>query len=463
MNDIIRKQMKDIEAPASKTRMVPLGNDANRPVAKAPDTQSFSSGEERDDRIGKNPFFEKARTAPREIQKAKNSNGKGLLMAVLFALFLAGGFVVLNYFATATVKITPITRHIVLDDEFIAVKDAKDEGDLVFQFMSIVDEKMKEVPATIEKKLQIKASGKVRIYNEYSKDSQRLIKNTRLEDTKTKKIYRINESVVVPGMKIVDGKSEPGSVDVIVYADVEGDGYNIADNISNLATFTIPGFKGDPRYTKFKAMSIPGFPISGGFSGTIKVPSDESISQSREEIKQDLKKEAVEKARAQIPPNVTFFPGSIIIKFEELPQDFSADNAGNVSVRATVSVFFFDTDQLIKKISSVSLREEKNNSFIMPDISNVTFSFVDPVNNVVLSDLAKIHFRLVGNTDFVGSVDIQAISSSFAGKNKKDFSKIIINQDNIAKADAVIRPVWKTVFPVDAGKIIVNIDGTEDF
>lgn len=441
MGDIIKKQMKDVTVP---------NNDVIRRPQTVPEPYVSPMRDNEGDRIGKSPFFVKPQKKVSEPQKESGA-GKGVLFALLFALLLALGFFTANYFAMATIEVTPITRSAQIDNKFVATVGESEDG-LIFHFTSLTEKKSKEVPATIEKKVQIKASGKITIYNAYKGENQRLIKNTRFEDEKTHKIYRIDESVVVPGAKVVDGKTIPGSVDAIVYADVAGKEYNIGTS-----NFTIPGFKGDPRYTKFYAVSKPDSPILGGFSGLVKVPSDESIKKAQEELKQDLKKIAVEKARAQIPTEASFFPGSMVVKFEEVLGDFTVSDTTNVSMSATVSVFFFDTAELEEKIAELLPPENRENPFSITNMSALDFKFVDPVDNVVLSDLTKISFHLGGSADFVGRIDSKKISTDFAGKNKKDINEIIKKQINIENANVIVRPMWKKVFPSDPAKITVKI------
>lgn len=440
MEDIIRKQMKDVIVPQ---------NDVIRRPQTVPEPYVAEIRDDERDRIGKNPFFEKLQKKGLEPQEGRRA-GKGVLFALLFALLLAIGFFVANYFAMATVEVTPITRGVQVDNNFTATID-ESESELIFHFTSLSEEKTKEVPATIEKKIQKKASGRVAIYNAYNGESQRLIKNTRLESP-DHKIFRVDQSVVVPGAKVVAGKTVPGSVEAIVYADVAGKEYNIGTS-----NFTIPGFKGDPRYSKFYATSKPDSPIAGGFSGTVKVPSDESVKTAQEELKQDLKKIAVEKARAQIPTEVSFFPGSMIVKFEEVPEDFTVSDTTNVSMRATVSVFFFDTAELTKKIAELLPTVDRENPFLIANMSTLDFGFVDPVDNVVLSDIKRIRFHLTGSADFVGQIDSKKISADFVGKSKKEITEIIKKQINVGDANVVLRPMWKKVFPNDPAKITVKI------
>lgn len=439
MNDNIRKQMKDVIVPQ---------NDIVRRKSNVP-TSYEDLPYKGVERINKNPFFKKIDNNNKQ-QKNQSHNHSSLLWAFLVVSLLVSSLAVADYFSSTTVGVAPVTHTFHVNHDFIATKEQAGV-EFAFKFISLSEEKSKEVPATIEKKIQKKASGKVLIYNYYNGEKQRLIKNTRLESP-DHKIFRIDESVVVPGTTVVGGRTVPGSVEALIYADVPGKEYNIG-----LADFTIPGFKGDPRYTKFSAKSKPDSPLAGGFSGTVKVPSDQAISVAQEELKEDLKKIAVEKVRARIPEGVTFFPGSIVIKFEEVPQEFTETDTAEVSMLAVGSVFFFDTAILTEKLAQLLPTDIRDNTFAITNISSLTFSFIEPVDNVVLSDLLKISFHIEGDAQFVGEIDEQKIRAALIGKAKNDFGSIIGTQDNIHKADAVFFPPWKTVFPTDPARITINI------
>lgn len=450
---MIRKTMEDV---------VIHHTDAAHHVAtanRAPSRKAIAAEEAREkklenDRIEHNPFFEKPRSAP--VDREERSRSRTGLWFIATLAVLAAVFFVANYFSSATISITPLTYQGHLERDFTAVKNDSttplSKESLPFHFVSLVDEKSQEVPATIEQKVQKKSYGRVIIYNAYSTASQRLIKNTRLESA-DHKIFRIDQSVVVPGAKLVAGKvAEPGVVEVVAYADVAGAEYNIG-----LGDFTIPGFKGDPRYTKFTARSKIGSPIAGGFSGTVKVPTDSEIQKAQEEIKQSLKTIAVEKARALIPGGMSFFPGSTIVKFEEVPQDFTSNDVSKVTVRASVSVFFFDAALLAQKFAEASVSSYQGNPISISNIPSLAFSFIDPVENVVLADLTQVRFRVVGDPVFVGTIDTKKISLALLGKDKKDFADIVTKEQNVGKAEATIRPMWNTTFPSDPAKIDVKV------
>jgi hypothetical protein len=449
MDGINRKPMQDVAVPQNEVMQRP---------SFVPETHPAAPISKEASRIDKNPFFEKGH--PSGVTPSRKSNSH-FFVWVLAVVALGGAvFAVLNRFSSATIELVPLTQSVHLENEFTAIKGDAGEG-LAFKFLSLSEEKTQEVDATVEKTIQKKASGKVVILNSYSGESQRLIKNTRLESP-DHKIFRINDSVVVPGAKIVAGKvSEPGYVEALVYADAAGEEYNIG-----FADFTIPGFKGDPRYAKFIARSCrkplcnEDSSLAGGFSGTVKVPADEAVAKAQTDLKEELMKIAVEKAQAQVaqvPKKSSFFPGSMVIKFEEVPQDLSAEAPASVTMRATVSVFFFDTESLTQKIAHIALKDYKGELLTLSNIPALTFTFLDPVDNVVLADLTQVRFRIDGEALFIGRIDEAKLIAEVSGKKKNDFSRIITEQNNIKMANAVVRPMWQTTFPADSSKISVKI------
>ena len=97
-----------------------------------------------------------------------------------------------------------------------------------------------------------KARGTLIISNEYSSDTQPLIATTRFE-TGDGKIFRLAESVTVPGVTIVDGKRQPGIVEAVVIADAPG-----MPTMSLRPILRLSGSKAD-RNMKIRARSNKGF------------------------------------------------------------------------------------------------------------------------------------------------------------------------------------------------------------
>lgn len=87
----------------------------------------------------------------------------------------------------------------------------------------------------------------IKIYNNYSKTPQKIIATTRVE-SKEGDLYRLSNTVFVPGYTIVNGERIPGSIKNYIYP-VEPNSNKRA--VDKDEVFKIPGFKGDPKYDAF--------------------------------------------------------------------------------------------------------------------------------------------------------------------------------------------------------------------
>jgi hypothetical protein len=133
------------------------------------------------------------------------------------------------------------------------------------------------LPKNSVKKVSARAGGEITIYNNFGAQSQKLIKGTRFS-TSDGKIFRIQDSVTIPGKS----GSSPGSVKARVVADSEGEEYNIGPT-----RFSIPGFKGSPKYEGFYGESSKN--MSGGSSGKSVDVSDLDMEKGKETVREKIK------------------------------------------------------------------------------------------------------------------------------------------------------------------------------
>lgn len=134
----------------------------------------------------------------------------------------------------------------------------------------------REFPSTGTKFVQERARGAVEIFNAFSSAPQVLVANTRLQDS-SGKVFRLAQSVSVPGAKIQEGKIVPQSAAAGVIADAAGDSHNLGP-----AEFRIPGFRGTPKYDGFYARSKE--PFVGGYEGEAKVVLADDLRRASEEL-----------------------------------------------------------------------------------------------------------------------------------------------------------------------------------
>ena len=153
-------------------------------------------------------------------------------------VFAVGAGLLTYVFNSATVTIVPKTRDVNDFGRTLTFgQKGADSASIPFIVEKTVLKKSKTLPLSESRKVEAKAKGRIVVYNNFDGLPQKLIKNTRFESKKGK-IYRINDSITIPGMK----GGTPGSVEVDIYADSNGADYNI-----DATEFTIPGFKGTPR------------------------------------------------------------------------------------------------------------------------------------------------------------------------------------------------------------------------
>src|SRR3989344_755828 len=299
-------------------RNIPLPNSKSRPSTK--DAPLNETG------VTKNSA---QKTPSRRGASIKFSNlGIWVIaLVVLIGLGYAGSFL----FVSATVTVIPKEITVPIDLTGTASLEPAD-GELGFTIATLSREGSKKIPASGEEKVERKASGKIIIYNNNGMNGQKLVANTRFE-TPDGLIFRIQESVLVPGQKTVSGVATPGSITATVHADQPGEKYNVG-----LSDFTIPGFKSDSRFVKIIAKSDPKFPIKGGFVGAVKKIAPTDAASAKLAIETQLKNELQEDLKSQIPDSHVLFNKAFTFSFEELPQNNEKDSGVETGTTSSVVV-----------------------------------------------------------------------------------------------------------------------------
>lgn len=372
----------------------------------------------------------------------------GGIVAVVIAIFVVG---MMTVFASATIEITPKNQEIAVDTKITGALEAGD-GVVRYEVIRLSKSKAASVPAAGEEAVELKSSGKIVIYNNFSTEPQRLIVRTRFESPEGL-IYRIPESVVVPGKSVKNGVETPGSIEVEVFADEAGEKYNIKKT-----DFTIPGFKNDAnRYKNFYGRSST--EMAGGFIGKRKMvlPADKqaALQNIETEVQADLKKDLDTK----VPEGLVLLPGSIVYKSKELP---AKDDGSSVIIEKEVTAYavMLNAGDLSKKITReyVSGLSEWNN--IEPMVKNFSLLSVASLpDNPGAND--KIDLEIKGKVKVWASINTEAISQRLLGAPKKDAANLMNEYAGISSIRSALRPIWKQTFPKDSFKIHVKTSMNE--
>ncbi len=469
-----RIQFSDVTPPERRSiRDIPIPNGGKRkspPMVAKPDITPKSSPKEevfinkiqKDDTPQENYspilenknesayeyYYPKERQVPeKHINVSKSKKGKFIFGGIASLVII--GFIVgmMTVFASATIEITPKSQDVAVDMKISASLETDIET-VKYEVIKLAKTKSVSVPAVGEEVVELKASGKIIVYNNFSTEPQRLIIRTRFESPKGL-IYRIPESIIVPGKTIKDGKTVPGSIEVEVFADEAGEKYNIEKT-----DFTIPGFKTDSaRYSGFYARSSTD--LTGGFIGNKKtvLPADKQTALQK--IQSETEGELQKELQSKIPEDLALLQDSIIFKSKELP---TKDEGSSVLLEQEVTAYAItlNTKSLSEKIISeyvASSSEWQNIKAEVQDFSGLKMSGI-PENP---ESGEKMDLQISGTAKVRADIDVDAIAQRLINAPKKDAAKLIDEFAGISSITSTLRPIWKQNFPKDIYRLHVEV------
>jgi hypothetical protein len=388
-------------------------------------------------------------------EKSISKNSKIFLWIICIISVATLLFLLLSIFSTASITITPKEEMVTLNDTYNIISKKEIDG-LHYEVINLKRDLSEPLASDGEKNVERKAVGKAVLYNNFSTANQRLINNTRLESLDGL-IYRIRQSVDIPGMETKNGIKIPGSVEVEIIADMPGEKYNM--KLTDFkGDFTIPGFKGSTKYDGFYGRLSSD--ITGGLIGKVKSVSDEKLSAGRAELKNTLSDGLIKDIYLQKPDQYSLFKDNYFIQFTDLPDSSSIDSDYKITEEAVIYAIIFNKDEL-----SAFIAKNKIKNF---DGSKVDILWNDNIQSAITGATAKpwqessLKIKLTGDADVVWSYDKAGILSLIAGKNKSILKNILDeNKNSIVEAKVNISPAWKQTLPDNIKKIQL-IDSVRD-
>lgn len=396
-------------------------------------------------RIESKPVPEQSAPAPEfqsykyEFEEKKGKSKKWVYTSI-FLLVLALAFGVSSLFKSAEIKVTPKSELKTISETFSAKKDAI--GGLGYQTVSVTKDVEKTVKATGEEKVERKSRGTIVIYNN-STQVQKFVATTRFQ-TPEGLIYRLIEPVTIPSQITKDGKTVPGSIEVTVEADKPGVSYNVS-----LKDFTIPGLKGDPKYTLVYARSKT--EMSGGFSGMQKTIGKDSLPQLETEMTETLRSVLSKDISAQIPANFVSFDEGISIESDPIVQ-IPASTEGDVILRkkGKATAIIFDKALLTQSINARVMSEVPADSVKILNIKDLGFK-------ITTSSTETISFSLNGEANFIWTFDEGKLKNDLLGLSKKSAMTVISTYPGVSEAWVETKPFWNQKIPTNTEKVtLVN-------
>lgn len=361
----------------------------------------------------------------------------------LFVIAVAGVAFIFTYILnSATITVTPKFYDVENFNKVVKfTKLQKEEGEVNFTLATTTASKEKTLPLSETKKIEAKASGKIVIYNNYSSDPQKLIKNTRFESL-SGKIYRINQSITVPGKK----GDTPGSVEATIYAESVGSLYN-----SGPTDFTIPGFKdGDKdRYTKFFARSKGD--ITGGVSGDKSTASISDINAAKDELEIELTQEVKDMLSKTKESGYESMPSAIYVEFEDNINSVKTGDTSVYKVKATGYMMLAKSDDLAK-VFAKELSDFQNKDVRLSYSDQISYSRKDGDNP---NSVDSLDILVSGSPRVIMKIDESSLKESVLSKARDEFRNIMNKVPSIKSAEIQFSPFWLSNFPNEERKIKV--------
>ncbi len=401
---------------------------------------------------GRGGFFRDRKQSLRPARDESEGNSTFVIWGIAAFAILVVLFSVFSLFEKATIKVTLKQQIETINTQLSAQRGTAATGGLVFEIMTLTGEEKKTIPATQVERVDQESFGKIIVYNNFDSKNQKLIKRTRFE-TPEGLIFRIRDSVVVPGRKTSGGEKIPGSIEVTVYADGSGEEYNIG-----LTDFTIPGFKGSPRFDGFYARSKT--PMVGGFSGVVKTVSDKQLEVAEQELASSLRGKLIQKASSQKPDSFVLYDDAIFFSLDgdgaqAIQTDVNKDEV-DVVVSGTLHSIIFNKNTLSQFLANILISNVRSDdNIIVQNLDALEFAvsnkeLFSPAENTTLS------FVMQGNPHLVWRFDEVKLKHDTLAKSKDEFREVLANYPSIQKAEVTLRPFWRRSFPDNPDKIKIE-------
>ena len=431
----------DPEAPVGELAGLPLAEDDepievdNRDKDAMAAAAAASTAVPKDKKL-KVPNFERFRT--------RLFLGIGALFLLIGLWFIAG-----NVLPKARIVIKTDTAAITSNLDFTATKAVKEYDAekklLPAELKEVKKTDAEKVPATGQKDLGTKATGKVTLTN-CSKDDGTVTVPAGTGVSANNLTFITTEAATIPPSNFSGGGAckNDSSRDVAVVAQSAGDQYNLSAR-----NYTVAGFGAVNGY---------GTAMTGGTSKIVKVVSDQDIENARQKIAGRQSTNAIDEVRQELKQTGLF---GISETFTSAPPTVTASpTLGQEATEVTVTSIVTHSMLGVKEADLKRMLEE-----------DVTKQIDTAKQEIQRNDLDKAVFRLLEKrspTDVRLSVqsittvgprlDLDSLKREIAGKKRGDTLGAIEGRPGVRDVTVEYTPFWVYATPKKTGKITIVLE-----
>jgi hypothetical protein len=293
-----------------------------------------------------------------------------------------------------------------------------------------------------------KAEGIIRVYNTYSTSPQVLIARTRFVSADGE-LFRTPTRITIPGGHYEEGKFVPGYLDVQVKADQPGPEYNI-----DPSTFSIPGFAGTARYTKFYGKSFQA--MTGGLSEETPQVTQEDLDWAQKM----LEEKALQSCRAALKEKIS--PEFILlddILDSEIMETFSLARPKeelekfSFQVKALSLALAFKTEDAENFARDFILSQIPEDKQLYQESLKITYS----LENVNL-ELTKATLSLQMEAKIYSDIDTEDLKKGLSRKSLTEAKLFLEDHSQITQVLVKFWPFWVKKVPEDIEKIKIKLN-----
>lgn len=367
----------------------------------------------------------------------------------VFVFIIVGAVGVSALLGETKVTVYPHHREPNVNAEFTAYPDPRDDA-LNYEIMRIEDTAEDQVTASGEVQVEEQATGVLEIINTTPR-AERLIKNTRFRSPGGL-IYRIEESVVVPGAVTDDaGGSVPGTIQAEVFAEEIGEEYNLPAG----TTFDIPGYQEGGFTELFESITARNpEPIDGGFDGPQFQIEEQELSAARQSLQIELRDQLLARIESEKPAGFVAFPGAVAITYNQLPPIQHSEDMVTIREEAVLQIPLFDIVELGSFLAAETVPTYEGNPVRLDNPEDLSFTYVNATTSAsVIANEPSLSFNLVGRPLLIWDYDEEQFLADIAGRHKTAVQTVIGGYPGISAAKVDLNPFWRRTFPEDTSLI----------
>ncbi len=311
--------------------------------------------------------------------------------------------------------------------------------------IEVISEKTETYSTMGKKRVTEKARGEITVYNEYSSNPQKIVANTRFL-SKGGQLFKIVESITIPGFSRVEGKDVPGEVTAAVYADIPGEEYNIG-----ASSFTLPGLQGHPKYSSIYARSTQA--MSGGIDKDVLYFSESDYITAKDKLVKIAKEESEQDFLSKVSDQVRELENTRERSDTEVKTDIKVGATANnfeMTVLVKTSALFINKNNLDNLISA------KINSELAENMELVEGSRNYEVGETVRNENGSVTIPVQITQGLITKVDIDKIREEIAGKNELELNNYFNNIREIESVNIEFWPNWVKSVPAAWDKINIE-------